>query len=175
MAKLVLLDGHSLAYRAFFALPPDMQTKSGELTNASFGFTTMLLDVLEREKPEYVAAAFDVGRTWRHEQFAAYKGHRAKSPDELRPQVERIKQIVGAMNIPIFTAPGWEADDVLGTLARQAAEQGVDVLIVTGDTDAHQLTSERVSVQTSGRFFKDTRTYNPAAIRERSSWSLPAD
>ncbi len=167
MAKLVLLDGHSLAYRAFFALPPDMQTKSGELTNASFGFTTMLLDVLEREKPEYVAAAFDVGRTWRHEQFAAYKGHRAKSPDELRPQVERIKQIVGALNIPIFTAPGWEADDVLGTLARQAAEQGVDVLIVTGDTDAHQLTSERVSVQTSGRFFKDTRTYDPAAIRER--------
>ncbi len=167
MEKLVLLDGHSLAYRAYFALPPEMATTSGELTNATFGFTSMLLDVLEREKPEYVAVAFDVGKTWRHEQFAAYKGHRAKSPDELHPQIERIKGLVRAFNIPIYTAPGWEADDVLGTLARQAAEREVQVLIVTGDTDAHQLVTDKVLVQTSGRFFKDTTTYNPEAIRAR--------
>jgi DNA polymerase I len=167
MSKLVLLDGHSLAYRAFFAMPPEMATTSGELTNATFGFTSMLLDVLEREKPDYIAVAFDVGRTWRHEHYSDYKGHRVKAPGELHPQVERIKEIVRTFNIPIFTAPGWEADDVLGTLARQAAEQGIEVLIVTGDTDAHQLVREGVRVQTSGRYFKDTRTYDPAAIEER--------
>jgi DNA polymerase I len=167
MAKLVLLDGHSLAYRAFFALPPEMATKKGELTNAIFGFTVMLLDVLEKEKPDYIAVSFDVGKTWRHEAYAAYKGHRAKSPDELRAQVERIKELVKTFNIPIYTAEGWEADDVLGTLARQCEAEGVDVLIVTGDTDAHQLVTEKVSVQNAGRSFRDARLYTPADIRER--------
>ncbi|MGH2544381.1 MAG: 5'-3' exonuclease H3TH domain-containing protein, partial [Ardenticatenaceae bacterium] len=152
---------------AFFALPPEMATTSGELTNATFGFTTMLLDVLEREKPDYIAVAFDVGKTWRHEQFTAYKGHRAKAPGELRPQIERIRELVEAFNIPIFTAPGWEADDVLATLARQAEEQGADVLIVSGDTDAHQLVTDKIMVQSSGRYFKDVKLYDLAAIEER--------
>lgn len=167
MAKLVLLDGHSLAYRAFFALPMEMATKKGELTNAIFGFTVMLLDVLEKEKPDYIAVAFDVGKTWRHEAYTPYKGHRAKSPDELRTQVERIKEMVKTFNIPIYTAEGWEADDVLGTLARQSEAEGVDVLIVTGDTDAHQLVTDHVRVQNAGRSFRDARLYTPADVRER--------
>lgn len=167
MTTLVLIDGHSLAYRAFFALPAEMATKKGELTNAIFGFTVMLLDVLEKEKPDYIAVAFDVGKTWRHEAYEAYKGHRAKSPDELRQQVERIKELVTTFNIPIYTAPGWEADDVLGTLAQQAEAQGVNVLIVTGDTDAHQLVTEHIRVQNAGRSFRDAKVYSPADIRER--------
>lgn len=167
MAKLVLLDGHSLAYRAFFAFPETMATRNGELTNATFGFASMLLDVMERERPDFLAVAFDVGKTWRHDRYADYKGHRAKAPSEMHPQIERIKEVVHAFNIPIFTATGWEADDVLATLARQAAEQGTDVLIVTGDTDAHQLVTERIGALTSGRSFKETRHYTPTTIRER--------
>ena len=101
-----------------------MAAPSGELTNAVFGFTSMLLNVLRDQAPEYVAVAFDVGKTFRHEMYDAYKGHRERMPDELRTQVERIKQVVEALNIPIFTAEGYEADDVLATLARQAAAQG---------------------------------------------------
>jgi len=150
-AKLVLIDGHSLAFRAFHALPLDMAAPSGELTNAVFGFTSMLLTVLAEQQPEYVAVAFDVGKTFRHDMYTAYKGHRERMPDELRSQVERIKQVVEALNIPIFTAEGFEADDVLATLARQAAAQGVDSLIVTGDRDILQVVDDHISVLTSGR------------------------
>ena len=104
---LVLIDGHSLAFRAFHALPLDMAAPTGELTNAVFGFTSMLLNVLRDQRPEYVAVAFDVGRTFRHDMYAAYKGHRERMPDELRSQVERIKQVVETLNIPIFTAEGF--------------------------------------------------------------------
>ena len=171
MATLAVLDGHSLAYRAFYALPMGMATKSGELINATFGFTNMLLDVLNRIQPEYVAIAFDVGETWRHERYEPYKGHRGKAPNELEAQVERIKEVVQAFNIPIFTAQGWEADDVLATLARQAAEQGTNVVIVTGDTDAHQLVTERIQVEQSqgggsGRS-KGSKLYDVAAVEAR--------
>jgi len=171
MATLVLLDGHSLAYRAFYALPMTITTKSGEMTNATFGFTAMLLDILKRIKPEYIAVAFDIGKTWRHERYEAYKGHRVKAPDELTQQMGRIKEVVEAFNIPIFTAEGWEADDVLGTLARQAAEEGTNVVIVTGDTDAHQLVTERIQVEQSrgggGGRSKGSKLYDIAAVEER--------
>ncbi|MCB9127416.1 MAG: DNA polymerase I [Ardenticatenales bacterium] len=167
MSTLLLLDGHSLAYRAFFALPPEMSTKSGEPTNATYGFATMLLDVLERERPDYIAVAFDVGRTWRHDRYADYKGHRAKAPSELRQQISRIRELVAAFGIPEYTAPGWEADDVLGTLARQAVEQDTDVIILSGDTDAHQLVTDRIHVQTPGRSFSELNLYDPAAIDAR--------
>ncbi|MBA3531750.1 MAG: DNA polymerase I [Ardenticatenales bacterium] len=167
MAKLVLLDGHSLAYRAYHALPEEMATTSGEQTNATFGFTSMLLEVLEREKPEYIAVAFDLGKTWRHERYVEYKGHRLKAPDGMHDQMRRIQEMVRTFNIPIFTAAGWEADDVLGTLARQAEEQGADVVIVTGDTDAHQLVTEHVYAQTSGFRFREFTTYDPDAIRAK--------
>nr|WP_290666162.1 DNA polymerase I [Ardenticatena sp.] len=165
--KIVLIDGHSLAYRAFFALPPTLATSKGELTNAVYGFASMLLDVLENEHPDYIAVAFDVGRTFRHELFDEYKGHRAKQPDELAVQFDRIYQLVDAFDIPIFTAEGYEADDVIGTLARQAVEQGLDVVIVTGDTDAFQLIDDHTIVLTSGRRFSDVRRYDVAAVRER--------
>jgi len=164
---LVLIDGHALAYRAFFALPPDMATTKGELTNAVYGFTSMLLRVLEEVRPDYIAVAFDTGRTFRHETFAEYKGHRAKQPEELAAQMERIRQVVEAFNIPIFAVEGYEADDVIGTLARQAEAQGLEVLIVTGDTDAFQLINEHVRVMTSGRRFSDVIIYDAERIRER--------
>ncbi len=169
MATLVLLDGHSLAYRAFYALPTTITNKNGEMTNATFGFTSMLLDILNRIKPEYIAVAFDIGKTWRHDRYEAYKGHRVKAPDELTQQMTRVKEVVEAFNIPIFTAEGWEADDVLGTLARQAAEADTDVVIVTGDTDSHQLVTERIQIEQSGGGgrSKGNKRYDIAAVEAR--------
>ena len=167
--KLVLIDGHSLAFRAFHALPLSMTAPDGELTNAVFGFTSMLLNVLRDQQPEYVAVAFDVGKTFRHEMFPEYKGHRERMPDELRTQIERIKQVVETLNIPIFTAAGFEADDVLATLARQAEGEGVDSLIVTGDRDILQVVNEHIRVLTSGRQFSDTIIYDPPAVEEKYS------
>ncbi len=164
---LVLIDGHSLAFRAFHALPLNLATPDGELTNAVYGFTSMLLNVLRDYQPEYVAVAFDVGKTFRHEMYEPYKGHRERMPDELRSQVERIKEVVEALNIPIFTAEGYEADDVLATLARQAAEQGVNTLIVTGDRDILQVVDDKIHVLTSGRQFSDTIIYDPATVQEK--------
>ncbi len=164
---LVLLDGHSLAYRAFHALPQNLRTSRGELTNATYGFTSMLLTVLRDVRPDYIAVAFDVGRTFRHDLFEAYKAQRPETPEALHHQVERIKEVVEAFNIPIFTLEGYEADDVIGTLARQAEAQGVHVLIVTGDTDAFQLITPHVRVMTSGRRFSDVIIYDEERVRER--------
>ena len=167
MPKLVLIDGHSLAFRAFHALPPDMSAPTGELTNAVFGFTSMLLKVLRDQQPEYVAVAFDVGRTFRHDMYEAYKGHRERTPEELHTQVERIKEVVTALNIPIFTKEGFEADDILATLAKQAEAQGVDTLIVTGDRDILQVVDDHIHVLTSGRFFSDTILYTPESVKSK--------
>jgi DNA polymerase-1 len=168
--KLLLIDGHSLAFRAYHALPADMATRSGEPTNATFGFFSMLLNTLREQQPDYVAVAFDVGKTFRHAEYADYKGTRERMPDDLRRQVTRIQEIVQALNFPIFTADGYEADDVLGTLARQAEAQGVTTTIVTGDRDIVQCVSDQTSVLTSGRKFSDTIIYNPETVRER--WGL---
>jgi len=165
--KLVLIDGHSLAYRAFFALPPDLKTRSGELTNAVYGFVSMLLAVWRDEQPDYVAVAFDVGKTFRDDMYADYKATRAKMPDELAPQLDRIQQIVKAFNLPVVTAEGFEADDILGTLATRAAHDGLDTLIITGDTDAFQLIGPDVRVLTSQRKWSETKIYDEAAVRER--------
>jgi DNA polymerase-1 len=165
--KLALIDGHSLAFRAFHALPPTLTAPNGDLTNAVFGFTSMLLKVLQDEQPEYVAVAFDVGRTFRDDLYADYKGHRARMPDDLRDQIERIKEVVETLNIPIFTAEGYEADDVLATLARQASARDVDSLIVTGDRDILQVVDNQISVYTSGRQFSDTIIYTPEGIQAR--------
>ncbi|MBN1872673.1 MAG: DNA polymerase I [Anaerolineae bacterium] len=165
--KLVLVDGHSLAYRAFHALPTTLQTSTGELTNASYGFTSMLFTVLESESPDYIIVTFDKGPSFRVQMYAEYKAHREKMPDEMRGQMERIREIVMALGIPIVILEDYEADDVLGTLSRQAAETGLDVLIVTGDRDALQLVDDTVTVLTSGRRFSDTIYYTPAKVRER--------
>ncbi len=165
--RLVLLDGHALAYRAYFALPPNLSTRDGELTSGTFGFASMLLKVLQEFKPDYIAVTFDTGRTFRHDLSAEYKATRAKMPDELAIQMSRIKELVSAFNIPVFELEGYEADDVLGTLSRQAAEQGIETIIVTGDTDAFQLIDEHTKVYTSGRQFSDTKLYDEAAVMER--------
>ncbi len=172
--KLLLIDGHSLAYRAFYGLPlydrggkPSFTTSKGEYTNAVYGFANMLLKVWADEQPDGIAVAFDLGRTFRDDLFEDYKGTREKMPDELVPQIDRIVELVEAFDIPAVSAEGFEADDVLGTLATRAAADGLDVIIVTGDTDAFQLVGPRVRVLTSGRSFNDTSVYDEAAVRER--------
>jgi len=171
--KLILIDGHALAYRAFHALPPTLSTSKGELTNAVYGFASMLLNVLRDQDPDYIAIAFDVGPTFRHEEFPAYKAQRARMPEELSLQLERIQELVEAFRIPTYTAEGYEADDVLGTLARQATEQGIDTLIVTGDTDTFQLVDAHTRVLTSRRRFSDTMVYDEVAIQKR--YGLPPE
>ncbi len=165
--KLVLIDGHALAYRAYHALPLTLSTSQGELTNAVFGFASMLLNVWRDEKPDYIAVTFDKGPTFRHKEYKAYKAHRAKAPDEMVSQLSRIVELVEALNIPIFAVEGYEADDVLGTLAKQAAETGLETLIVTGDTDAFQLIDAHTKVLTSRRKFSDTVIYDEKGIKER--------
>jgi DNA polymerase-1 len=166
--KLVLIDGHALAYRAYHALRPEaFSTRQGEPTNAVYGFTSMLLAVLRDEQPDYIAVTFDVGRTFRHDEYPPYKAHREAMPDELASQLQRINQVVEAFSIPVFTAEGYEADDVLGTLARKAAQQGVETLIVTGDTDTFQLVDDNTRVLTSRRRYSDTVIYDEAGIQER--------
>ncbi len=169
--KLVLIDGHALAYRAFHALPEDMKTAQGELTNAIYGFTSMLLSVLRDEQPTHIAVTFDKGRTFRHDMYADYKAHRAKMPDEMRSQMARVRQVVETLGIPVFEREGYEADDLLGTLARQAGEQGVDTLIVTGDMDLLQLVDEHTLVLTSRWRFSDTVVYNLEGVKRR--YGLP--
>jgi DNA polymerase-1 len=169
--KLILIDGHSLAYRAFHALPEDMKTAQGELTNAVYGFTSMLLNVLRDEQPTHIAVTFDKGRPFRHDMYPEYKAHRAEMPDELRSQMERVRQVVETLDIPVFELEGYEADDLLGTLARQAGEQGVDTLIVTGDMDLLQLVDERTRVLTSRWRFSDTVVYDLEGVKQR--YGLP--
>ncbi len=161
MPKLLLIDGHALAYRAFYATSHSgsvMTTSKGEWTNAVYVFVSKLFKVWKEEQPDYIAIAFDVGKTFRHEEFPDYKANRAKTPDELHYQVERIKQVAQALNIPIVTAEGYEADDVLGTLSRQAAEQGIDSVILTGDQDILQLVDAQTQVLLArGRSGDETR------------------
>jgi DNA polymerase-1 len=165
--KMMLIDGHSLAYRAFHALPPDLSSPSGEPTNATYGFALMLLSVLEEEKPAYVIVTFDKGPSFRVEAYEAYKAHREKMPDEMRAQMSRIRELVDAFGMPIVEMEGYEADDLLGTLAQKAESEGLDVVIVTGDRDALQLVDEHITVLTSGRRFSDTIHYTPEKVRER--------
>ena len=165
--KLVLIDGHALAFRAYYALPDSLTTSRGELTNAVFGFSSMLLNVIRDEKPDHLIVAFDTGRTFRHEKYSEYKAHRSKMPQELLDQMERIQQIVRAMNIPIAEAEGFEADDVLGTLAAQAAKEKLSTVIVTGDSDIFQLVGPDVRVSLTGRRFSDMKTYDEKRIRQR--------
>ena len=168
MPELVLIDGHALAYRAYFALQTTgLATSRGEPTHAVYGFCLMLLSVLEEEQPDYLAVTFDVGETFRHRQYAEYKATRDKAPEDLHQQVERIKQVVQAFGLPVLTAAGYEADDVLGTIAQQAEAQGVETLIVTGDRDTFQLVSPLTRVLISGRRFSDREIYDEARVAER--------
>ncbi len=165
--KLVLIDGHSLAYRAYHALPPSMATTKGELTNAVYGFITTLLKILKDEQPDYLAVAFDVGRTFRDDLFKEYKATRLSMPNDLEYQLQRIDSLIRAFNIPVLQLEGYEADDVLGTVARQAEQQDVETVIYTGDTDTFQLVNPMTRVVISRRQFGDMAVYDLAAVKER--------
>ncbi len=162
---LLLIDANGLVYRAFYALPY-FTTRDGRPTNAVYGFTTMLLKVLDEIDPQCVAVAFDKpGPTFRHEAFAEYKATRRKMPDDLGPQIPLAKEVVEAFELPIFEIAGFEADDVIGTLARLAEARGMDVVIVTGDLDALQLVSPRTRVMVTSRGISETTMYDEAGVR----------
>ncbi len=169
-AMLYLIDGHALAYRTFFAITRGSTggfvTRNGEPTAGVFGFTSVLLRIFEQEHPDYLAVAFDTGRTFRDDLFPDYKGTRAKMPDELRTQIDRIRQLVDAFNIPRLEVEGYEADDILGSVARQVAEQGLGVKIITGDRDLLQLVNERVIVTLPGKSLSDSKDYLPEDVLE---------
>ncbi|HEX3509042.1 MAG TPA: DNA polymerase I [Candidatus Dormibacteraeota bacterium] len=164
--RVVLIDAHSLIYRAFFALPP-MSTSDGQVTNAAYGFTSMLAIVLA-SRPEYAVAAFDVGApTWRSKEYVEYKAGRRAMPDDLRPQIEMVRDILSSFQIPIHGIAGFEADDLIGTFSRLAEERGHSVTIVSGDLDCLQLVSESVEALVPRRGITDTFVYGPDQVRQR--------
>src|SRR5438477_289921 len=166
--KLVLIDGHAIIHRAFHAVPETLTTSKGENVNATFGFTSMLIKALLEEKPDYIAMTFDrPSPTFRHEQFTKYKAHRPTLPDNIRPQLARIHEVVEAFGIPIYEKDGFEADDVLGTLSVQANQQGVDTIIYTGDMDTLQLVNEHVAVKVAKRGITEITEYDEEGVKAR--------
>jgi DNA polymerase I len=169
-SPLVLLDGHSLAYRAFFALPSDLATTTGQVTNAVYGFTSMLVKLFGDFAPDRIAVCFDLGRpAYRHDVYEGYKANRRTSPDEFISQMPLIRDVLAALRIPVVEVEGYEADDVIATLVGQAKAEGLPVLIVTGDRDNLQLIDDRadVRVMMTRRGITDTAIYDEAAVQER--------
>lgn len=167
--RLILIDSNALIHRAYHALPP-LTTKKGELVNAVYGYTSVLLNVLNKFKPDYIAAAFDLKEpTFRHKEFKDYKATRVKAPDDLYEQIPRVKEIVSAFNIPIVEKSGYEADDLIATFARRTEKlhPDIEVIIVTGDLDTLQLVDERIKVFALRRGMSDSVLYDEEAIMER--------
>jgi DNA polymerase-1 len=168
---LILIDGHALAYRAYFALTRGSdtsrwRTSSGEPTAGVYGFTSVLLRILEEESPDYLAVAFDTGKTFRDELFKEYKATREKMPEDLVPQIQRMRELVDSFNIPRLEMEGYEADDVLGSAALRAVALGLGVKIFTGDRDLLQLVDKRIIVNLPGRSLADARDYLPEDVHE---------
>jgi DNA polymerase-1 len=165
---LLLFDGNALVHRAFHALPPLTQPKTGELVNAVYGFASTLLKVFADFKPTHWAVAFDRPTpTFRHEMFEEYKAQRPATPEELKGQIKKVHQLVEAFHIPVFEIDGFEADDVLGTLSKQADEQGIETIIVTGDNDMLQAVLPRVKALAPRRTFTDTVLYDEEAVEQK--------
>jgi len=167
--RLLLIDGHSMAYRAFFALPAEnFTTAQGQHTNAIYGFATMLISLLQDEKPTHVAVAFDVSRkTFRTEIFPDYKANRAKTPDEFRSQISFLNELVTGFGITQFALEGYEADDIIATITKAAEREGAQVLICTGDRDSFQLVSEQTTVLYPKRGVSEMARMTPAAVIEK--------
>ena len=164
MKKLFLIDGNSFYYRAFFAIK-SLSNSSGQPTNAVYGFITMLNKLLKEQKPDYLAIAFDKkGPTFRHDKFKDYKITRRPMPDELLSQLPYIREYIKAFHIPIFEMDGFEADDILATLARKASECSIQTYIATGDKDALQLVGEYVKIYNT---HKDGMIYDQGKVKER--------
>ena len=167
MKKLILIDANALIHRSFHALPP-LTTRSGELVNAVYGFSSILLRVINELKPDYIAAAFDLAApTFRHIEYEDYKAKRPKTPDELYAQIPRTKEILKALNIPVLEKEGYEADDVIGTLAKKFTEDSVETLIITGDLDTLQLVNGRIKIYTMRKGLTDTIIYGEKEVKER--------
>ncbi|WNR43283.1 DNA polymerase I [Paenibacillus roseipurpureus] len=167
MDKLIIIDGNSIAFRAFYALPL-LSNSSGLHTNAVYGFTTMLLKLIEEEKPTHFLVAFDAGKiTFRHKEYTEYKGGREKTPSELSEQFPLIKELLKAFKIPQFELSGYEADDIIGTLTKAADEKGEKVLLVSGDKDMLQLASDHVTVAITRKGISEMDRFDPEAIKEK--------
>jgi DNA polymerase-1 len=176
MTRLMLLDGNGLIYRGYYALlETPLTTSKGELVNAVFGFTNIVLRAIQDVKPDAVAIAFDLGKpTFRHEQFEEYKATRQRMPDELRDQFPKVREVVAALGFPVYEREGFEADDVIATLVGQAEARGLQTTIVTGDLDMLQLVTERTRLMVSLRGgVANTVIYDLARIDER--WGLRPD
>ncbi|QKG83971.1 DNA polymerase I [Kroppenstedtia pulmonis] len=167
MSKLVLIDGNSIAFRAFYALPL-LTNSSGTYTNAVYGFTMMLMKVLEEEKPDYILVAFDAGKTtFRHEHYDAYKGTRDKTPSEFSEQIPLIKEVLDTFGIRYYELPRYEADDIIGTLSRQADQENINSVIVTGDKDLLQLVSDSTQLLLTRKGVTETEKYDRQAIDDK--------
>ncbi|MFC4779636.1 DNA polymerase I [Paenibacillus sp. GCM10023252] len=167
MEKWMLIDGNSIAFRAFFAMPP-LTNSAGLHTNAVYGFTTMLLKLLEEEKPTHILVAFDAGKiVFRHEGYTEYKGGRQKTPSELSEQFPLMKELIRAFGIAQYELNGYEADDIIGTLTKMADERKVPMLVVTGDKDMLQLASDQVTIAITRKGVSEVERYSPAGIMER--------
>jgi DNA polymerase I len=166
--KVLLLDGHSLAYRAFYALPPELRTTSGTPTNAVYGFTGMLIKAIQTYKTRHLVAAFDKGLpASRLEIRPEYKAQRTSAPDEFRQQVGLIHEVLSTLNVKIFETPGVEADDIIAILAQNLANQGAEVVILTADRDFFQIVGPNITVMMNKRGISETVVYDEAAVRER--------
>ena len=169
MKRLLLIDGHSMAYRAYFALPVDsFTTASGQHTNAVYGFANMIMSLIKEEKPTHVAVAFDVSRkTFRTEKFPEYKATRSATPDEFRSQIPILHELLAAMNIKEYSLEGYEADDLLATISKRAITEGFEVSICTGDRDSFQLVNEKITVLYPKKGVSEMSRMTPAAVFEK--------
>jgi DNA polymerase-1 len=168
MQKLILIDGNAIMHRAYHAIPP-FKTSKGELINAVYGFASMLLNILNNEKPDYIAVSFDTkAKTFRHEEYVEYKATRTKAPDDFYAQIPRIKELVRTFEIPIYEIDGFEADDVLGTLSVQA-DKNPDLMtyIVTGDRDTFQLVTDKVNILSPIKGFQQSELFTPQKVFEK--------
>jgi DNA polymerase-1 len=173
MKRLVLIDGHAILHRAYHAFPKTLKTRQGELVNAVYGFTRMLLSVLEDLKPTFVVVAFDLPKpTFRHQEYLGYQIQRPAMDEELAGQIKRVYQIVESLNIPIFAVEGYEADDVIGSLASQARQKSEirnpksEIIIVTGDKDMMQLVGKKVKVYAPRKSFSEPEIFDIKKVRE---------
>ena len=172
--KFIIIDGNALLHRAWHALPPTLQTKSGEIVNAVYGFTMILLKVLKDLKPDYLAVTFDLkAPTFRHKEYKEYKATRIKQPDELYAQIPKVKEVVKAFNLPIYEKEGFEADDVIATLVKDKSVQDLLTIIVTGDLDTLQLVDQNTEVYTMHKGISDTLTYDIAEVKRRFEGLTP--
>ncbi len=168
MKKLILIDGNAIFHRAYHSLPP-FKTAKGEVTNAIYGFLRMLIDLYKKEKPDYLGIAWDrKAPTYRNVEFKEYKAQRPPPPEDLYPQLPRLKQVLEVFNIPMLEMDGYEADDLLGTAAHEAEkEKDLDVIILTGDKDAFQLVTDHVKVMTPIKGISEVELYDAAKVAEK--------